>query len=96
MTTNPTTQAAPKAPPKPDLDVLERLVRVMADYPTVNADMLRRLEIEEGMKFHETSQGRTYAKAGRLEVGARGSRDLAATNWGNAARRLLRQEGRAV
>ncbi|HBT01760.1 MAG TPA: hypothetical protein DEB47_18305 [Citreicella sp.] len=94
MTTTPTTKTTAKAPPKPDLDKLERIVRLMAEYPSVNDDMLRRLHFEEGMTLR-MSQGKEIVAAGKLI--ARGQSELEAVqNWANAARRLLRQEGRAV
>ncbi|MGY9049762.1 hypothetical protein P775_08370 [Puniceibacterium antarcticum] len=89
-----TTAAPKKAAPKPDLDKLERIVTLMKDYPSINTDMLHRLDVEEGMTFR-MSLGKSLVAAGKLK--ARGQTDAEAVeNWGNAARRLLRAEGRAV
>lgn len=90
-------QAAAKAKPKrksraKKLDTvnLEKLAGEVANNAGADVtDLMQRFEREEGMKVRKTSEGRIYVKMAGVEAVARGSEDLALTNWAAAARRAV-------
>ena len=61
------------------------------DRTTEMPNLVKRLKKDHGLKFRKAKSGLTFATMGDVVAKSRQGEDEALRNWGNAARRAVRQ-----